>query len=54
MTFVSKGKNTPFGGWKCKGWPVATIVERKTCMGKRKCTSNETTINSRRWNDFYW
>lgn len=25
-TFVSKGKNTPFTGWKCKGWPVATFV----------------------------
>lgn len=25
-TFASKGKNTPFIGWKCKGWPVATIV----------------------------
>lgn len=24
--FVSKGKNTPFGGWPCQGWPVMTIV----------------------------
>ncbi|AOV08324.1 dihydroorotase [Sporosarcina ureilytica] len=24
-TFVSKGKNTPFDGWKCFGWPVKTI-----------------------------
>ncbi|TAA68718.1 dihydroorotase [Planococcus salinarum] len=24
-TFASKGKNTPFGGWKCKGWPVMTV-----------------------------
>lgn len=24
--FASKGKNTPFAGWKCKGWPVKTIV----------------------------
>lgn len=23
--FVSKGKNTPFDGWKCVGWPVKTI-----------------------------
>ena len=23
--FLSKGKNTPFGGWACKGWPVMTI-----------------------------
>lgn len=27
--FVSKGKNTPFDGWVCKGWPVLTIVEGK-------------------------
>ncbi|WP_269322056.1 dihydroorotase [Paenibacillus massiliensis] len=26
-TFVSKGHNTPFGGWKLKGWPVATWVD---------------------------
>ncbi|MFT4413495.1 dihydroorotase [Fredinandcohnia humi] len=24
--FVSKGKNTPFTGWNCKGWPVMTLV----------------------------
>jgi dihydroorotase len=24
--FASKGRNTPFGGWTLKGWPVATIV----------------------------
>ncbi|SEI71400.1 dihydroorotase [Bhargavaea ginsengi] len=24
-TFASKGKNTPFGGRVCKGWPVMTI-----------------------------
>ncbi|AXH98643.1 dihydroorotase [Sporosarcina sp. PTS2304] len=24
-TFVSKGKNTPFDGWECAGWPVMTI-----------------------------
>ncbi|MDM5316605.1 dihydroorotase [Fictibacillus sp. b24] len=27
--FVSKGKNTPFDGWICKGWPVATIFDGK-------------------------
>lgn len=26
-TFLSKSNNTPFGGWKLKGWPVATIVD---------------------------
>ncbi|WP_432359451.1 dihydroorotase [Sporosarcina sp. UB5] len=24
-TFLSKGKNTPFDGWTCVGWPVTTI-----------------------------
>lgn len=23
--FLSKGKNTPFNGWNCKGWPAMTI-----------------------------
>ncbi len=27
--FYSKGKNTPFDGWECYGWPVMTI-----CSGK--------------------
>ncbi|WP_132766630.1 dihydroorotase [Tepidibacillus fermentans] len=27
--FVSKGKNTPFFGWKLQGWPVMTIVNGK-------------------------
>jgi dihydroorotase len=27
--FESKGRNTPFGGWILKGWPVATIVGGK-------------------------
>ncbi|QOR85261.1 dihydroorotase [Geobacillus stearothermophilus] len=25
-TFASKGKNTPFAGWVCQGWPVMTFV----------------------------
>ncbi|WP_059052204.1 dihydroorotase [Paenibacillus senegalimassiliensis] len=28
-TFASKGRNTPFTGWKLKGWPVATITKGK-------------------------
>lgn len=24
--FLSKGKNTPFAGWRVKGWPVLTLV----------------------------
>ncbi|WP_336772673.1 dihydroorotase [Paenibacillus sp. MMO-58] len=27
--FASKSNNTPFGGWKLQGWPVATIVDGK-------------------------
>jgi dihydroorotase len=27
--FASKGKNTPFTGWKCAGWPVLTVVGGK-------------------------
>jgi dihydroorotase len=27
--FKSNGKNTPFAGWSCKGWPVVTISEGK-------------------------
>lgn len=26
QTFYSKGKNTPFTGWKCQGWPVLTLL----------------------------
>lgn len=25
--FTSKGKNTPFDQWVCKGWPIMTLVE---------------------------
>ncbi|WP_151735816.1 dihydroorotase [Paenibacillus tengchongensis] len=28
-TFASKGRNTPFAGWKLKGWPVKTWVDGK-------------------------
>jgi dihydroorotase len=33
-TFLSKGKNTPFGGWKCKGWPQLTMVDGKIVWEK--------------------
>ncbi|UFJ41965.1 dihydroorotase [Brevibacillus humidisoli] len=26
-SFASKGRNTPFAGWKCKGWPMLTMVD---------------------------
>ncbi|WP_110112897.1 dihydroorotase [Bacillus sp. CGMCC 1.16541] len=35
-TFASKGKNTPFGGWLCKGWPVMTLVEGKCVWEKER------------------
>lgn len=35
-TFVSKGKNTPFDGWQCKGWPVATIFDGKLVYHKEE------------------
>lgn len=34
-TFVSKGKNTPFDGWACYGWPVMTLVNGKVVYQKQ-------------------
>lgn len=34
--FLSKGKNTPFTGWKCKGWPVLTLVNGEIVWGSDK------------------
>ncbi|RDV81676.1 dihydroorotase [Ammonifex thiophilus] len=28
-TFASKGRNTPFAGWRLKGWPVGVVVRGK-------------------------
>ncbi|WML43639.1 dihydroorotase [Neobacillus sp. PS3-40] len=36
--FLSKGKNTPFAGWNCKGWPVMTISNGKIVWGKGSAT----------------
>ncbi|WP_270181808.1 dihydroorotase [Alkalihalobacillus sp. CinArs1] len=33
-TFVSKGRNTPFKGWKCKGWAAMTLVNGKKVFEK--------------------
>ncbi|KGA97757.1 dihydroorotase [Alkalihalobacillus alcalophilus ATCC 27647 = CGMCC 1.3604] len=35
-TFVSKGKNTPFQGWSCQGWPVMTFVSGKKVWEKQQ------------------
>ena len=32
--FASKGKNTPFNGWQCKGWPTMTIAGGKIVWQK--------------------
>jgi dihydroorotase len=32
--FLSKGKNTPFSGWDCKGWPVLTMVNGKIAWNR--------------------
>lgn len=32
--FLSKGKNTPFAGWECKGWPVLTMVDGKIAWSR--------------------
>ncbi|MBU8907083.1 dihydroorotase [Desertibacillus haloalkaliphilus] len=37
-TFVSKGKNTPFTGWECKGWPSLTIVAGQIVWTKEGVT----------------
>ncbi len=34
--FLSKGKNTPFAGWVCKGWPVLTVVDGEIAWKKER------------------
>lgn len=34
-TFLSKGRNTPFAGWKLYGWPVLTMVDGKVVWSER-------------------
>lgn len=33
-SFASKGRNTPFAGWKLKGWPAMTWVDGKAVWSK--------------------
>jgi dihydroorotase len=35
--FASKGRNTPFAGWKLKGWPVLTILNGKVTWQDDDC-----------------
>jgi dihydroorotase len=37
--FLSKGKNTPFAGWNCKGWPVMTIASGEVVWEKGSVTA---------------
>ena len=32
--FASKGRNTPFAGWKLKGWPIYTIINGKIVFAR--------------------
>ena len=43
-TFVSQGKNTPFDGWECSGWPVTTILRRKSRLGGWKIMKKRMLI----------
>lgn len=36
--FLSKGKNTPFAGWNCKGWPQMTIASGEVVWEKGRVT----------------
>ncbi|MEQ2526418.1 dihydroorotase [Robertmurraya yapensis] len=38
-TFVSKGKNTPFGDWECAGWPQLTIASGKIVWNREGVTA---------------
>lgn len=38
-TFVSKGKNTPFGDWECVGWPQLTIAGGKIVWSREGVTA---------------
>lgn len=37
--FYSKGKNTPFAGWECRGWPVLTMVSGKIVWNRETVES---------------
>ncbi|WP_322924605.1 dihydroorotase [Paenibacillus campi] len=39
-TFLSKGKNTPFTGWKLQGWPVLTIVDGQIVWSEKSITTS--------------
>ncbi|MEH7254336.1 dihydroorotase [Neobacillus niacini] len=36
--FLSKGKNTPFAGWSCKGWPQMTVANGVVAWEKGSVT----------------
>ena len=40
MTFLSRGKNTPFNGWKVKGMVKATICDGKIANMNQEAAKN--------------
>ena len=42
--FESRGRNTPFGGWKLKGCAAATVVGGKIVMNSMNDNRGEMTI----------
>lgn len=46
--FLSKGRNTPFAGWKVKGWPVLTMLEGKITWQDRRVRDESSLDFGRR------
>ncbi|WP_025698794.1 dihydroorotase [Paenibacillus forsythiae] len=40
-TFASKGRNTPFTGWKLKGWPVMTLTDGRVVWSEEQETNRK-------------
>ncbi|MCP8615961.1 dihydroorotase [Salirhabdus salicampi] len=43
-TFASKGKNTPFTGWACQGWPIRTMIAGNTVWTEETKHNSITTL----------
>jgi dihydroorotase len=44
--FESNGRNTPFAGWKLKGWPVMTIVGGEIVATSNTCLVRNDTVGT--------
>lgn len=42
--FLSKGRNTPFAGWKAKGWPVMTLVDGEIRWMEERISVEESEL----------